>query len=277
MSWDRQINIKTPDELAIMRQAGQINAEALAAAFSVIRAGVSTADVNAAAEGVLKKYGVISPFKNYPGPYPYPASTCVSINEELVHGIPSKTRKLREGDIISVDCGTVFENFVGDSAFTVGVGEISPEMQKLLQVTEQALYMGIAQMVPGKYTGDISAAIQKYVESRGLHVTREYTGHGVGRRMHEGPQVPNYGTSGRGILLRKGMTIALEPMVLFNNPETRVMPDEWTVVSANGLPTAHFEHSVAITENGPMILTLLGDGTPPVQILGTGQFKKDSV
>jgi methionyl aminopeptidase len=277
MSWDRQINIKTPEELAIMRQAGQINAEALAAAFSVIRAGVSTADVNAAAEGVLKKYGVISPFKNYPGPYPYPASTCVSINEELVHGIPSKTRKLREGDIISVDCGTVFENFVGDSAFTVGVGEISPEMQKLLQVTEQALYMGIAQMVPGKYTGDISAAIQKYVESRGLHVTREYTGHGVGRRMHEGPQVPNYGTSGRGILLRKGMTIALEPMVLINNPETRVMPDEWTVVSANGLPTAHFEHSVAITENGPMILTLLADGTPPVQILGTGQFKKDSV
>jgi methionyl aminopeptidase len=277
MSWDRQINIKTPEELAIMRQAGQINAEALAAAFSVIRAGVSTADVNAAAEGVLKKYGVISPFKNYPGPYPYPASTCVSINEELVHGIPSKTRKLREGDIISVDCGTVFENFVGDSAFTVGVGEISPEMQKLLQVTEQALYMGIAQMVPGKYTGDISAAIQKYVESRGLHVTREYTGHGVGRRMHEGPQVPNYGISGRGILLRKGMTIALEPMVLFNNPETRVMPDEWTVVSANGLPTAHFEHSVAITENGPMILTLLADGTPPVQILGTGQFKKDSV
>jgi methionyl aminopeptidase len=277
MTWDRQITIKTPQELEIMRVAGRINAEALAAAHAVIRPGVSTADINAAAEEVLQRYGVYSPFKNYPGPYPYPASTCVSVNEELVHGIPSKTRKLKEGDIVSVDCGTVYEGFVGDSAFTVGVGEVTPKVRKLLEITEQALYAGIALMVPGKYTGDVSSTIQQYVESRGYQVTREYTGHGVGRRMHEGPQVPNYGTPGRGILLRAGITIALEPMVLIKSGSTRVMPDEWTVVSADGLPTAHFEHSVAVTEHGPMILTLLGDGRPPVAILGTGQFKQESV
>jgi methionyl aminopeptidase len=277
MTWDRQITIKTPEELEIMRIAGRINAEALAAAHAVIRPGVSTADINAAAEEVLQRYGVYSPFKNYPGPYPYPASTCVSVNEELVHGIPSKTRKLREGDIVSVDCGTVYEGFVGDSAFTVGVGEVTPKVRKLLEITEQALYTGIALMVPGKYTGDVSAAIQQFVESRGYQVTREYTGHGVGRRMHEGPQVPNYGTPGRGILLRAGITIALEPMVLIKSGATRVMPDEWTVVSADGLPTAHFEHSVAVTDHGPMILTLLGDGRPPVVVLGTGQFKQESV
>jgi len=277
MTWDRQITIKTPQELEIMRVAGRINAEALAAAHAVIRPGVSTADINAAAEEVLQRYGVYSPFKNYPGPYPYPASTCVSVNEELVHGIPSKTRKLKEGDIVSVDCGTVYEGFVGDSAFTVGVGEVTPKVRKLLEITEQALYAGIALMVAGKYTGDVSSAIQKYVESRGYQVTREYTGHGVGRRMHEGPQVPNYGTPGRGILLRAGITIALEPMVLIKSGDTRVMPDEWTVVSADGLPTAHFEHSVAVTDHGPMILTLLGDGRPPVAILGTGQFKQESV
>jgi methionyl aminopeptidase len=277
MAWDRQITVKTPEELEIMRVAGRINAEALAAAHAVIRPGVSTADINAAAEEVLQRYGVYSPFKNDPGPYPYPASTCVSVNEELVHGIPSKTRKLREGDIVSVDCGTVYEGFVGDSAFTVGVGEVTAKVRKLLETTEQALYAGIALMVPGKYTGDVSAAIQQYIESRGLQVTREYTGHGVGRRMHEGPQVPNYGTPGRGVLLRPGITIALEPMVLMKSGATRVMPDEWTVVSSDGLPTAHFEHSVAVTEHGPMILTLLGDGRPPVIVLGTGQFKQESV
>jgi methionyl aminopeptidase len=277
MTWDRQITIKTPEELEIMRVAGRINAEALVAAHTVIRPGISTADINEAAEEVLLRYGVYSPFKNYPGPYPYPASTCVSVNEELVHGIPSRTRKLREGDIVSVDCGTVYEGFVGDSAFTVGVGEVTAKVRKLLEITEQALYAGIAQMTAGKHTGDISASIQGYVESRGYQVTREYTGHGVGRRMHEGPQVPNYGIPGRGMLLRAGMTIALEPMVLMKSGATRVMPDEWTVVSTDGLPTAHFEHSVAVTENGPVVLTLLRDGRPPVIVLGTGQFKQESV
>ncbi len=254
MSWDRQITIKGPQEIAIMRQAGRINAEALAAAKAIIQPGVTTADLNAAAEEVLLKYGAYSPFKNYPGPYPYPASTCVSINEELVHGIPGQ-RKLKEGDIVSMDCGTVFEGYVGDSAFTAGVGEISAKARKLLDVTEKALSLGIAMMVAGKYTGDVGYAIQQWVEKNGLNVVREYTGHGVGRKMHEGPQVPNYGFPGRGVLLRTGMTIALEPMVLVGGSYTKVMPDEWTVCSRDDSLTAHFEHTVAITENGPEILT----------------------
>lgn len=256
MSWDRQITLKTEREIAIMREAGKILAEALAAARAAIRVGATTADVDAAAEEVLRKHGVYSPFKNYPGPYPYPASTCVSLNDELVHGIPSRGRKLKEGDIVSVDCGAVFEGYVADSAFTAGVGEISATARRLLEVTEQSLYAGIRQMVAGNRVGDISAAIQQFVESRGLKVVREYTGHGVGRAMHEGPQVPNYGVPGRGLLLKPGMTIALEPMVLVGTIYTRVLADEWTVASADGSLTAHFEHSVAVTENGPLILTL---------------------
>src|SRR5512133_2362582 len=238
MAWDRQITIKTEQEIAIMRAAGRINAQALEAARAIIRPGVTTADLNAAAEEVLRKHGVYSPFKNYPGPYPYPASTTISINEELVHGIPGK-RKLKEGDIVSVDCGTVYEGYVADSAISFGVGEISPEARRLLEVTEASLYEGIKYMVANNRVGDVSAAVQNYVESRGFAVTREYTGHGVGRQMHEGPQVPNYGTPGRGLLLRNGMTIALEPMVLVGTFQTRVLPDGWTVVSADGKLTAH--------------------------------------
>jgi methionyl aminopeptidase len=267
MSWDRQISIKYPEEIKIMRIAGRINAEALAAAHAAIRPGATTADVNAAAEDVLKKYGVFSPFKNYQGPYPYPASTCVSVNEELVHGIPGK-RKLKEGDIVTVDCGTVYEGYVGDAAFTAGVGEISEKARRLLEVTEQALYDGIRKMMDGNRVGDVSAAIQGCTEINGFHVVREYTGHGVGRQMHEGPQVPNYGVAGRGLLLRNGMTIALEPMLLVGTPMTRVMPDEWTVVSMDGSLTAHFEHSVAITDEGPVILTLLENGSSAGQIHG---------
>lgn len=260
MSWDRQITIKSPHEIEIMKIAGRINAEALAAAKAVIQPGATTADINAAAEEILSKYGVFSPFKNYPGPYPYPASTCVSVNEELVHGIPGN-RKLKEGDIVSVDCGTVYEGFVGDSTISAGVGKVSELVQKLLDVTEKALYIGIAKMVSGNSTGDIGFAIQKFVEAAGFQVVREYTGHGVGRRMHEGPQVPNYGVPGQGMKLRNGMTIALEPMVLVGTPFTQVMPNEWTVCSRDGSLTAHFEHTVAITENGPVILTKL-DGNP---------------
>ncbi|HPS41845.1 MAG TPA: type I methionyl aminopeptidase [Anaerolineaceae bacterium] len=259
MSWDRQISIKTPQEIEVMREAGRINAEALAAARSIIKPGITTADLDAAAEEVLKKYGCYSPFKNYPGPYPYPASTNVSVNYEMVHGIPGK-RKLKEGDIVSVDCGTVFEGFVGDAAFTECVGEVTDQARKLVETTEGALFAGIAKMVAGNHLGDVSYAIQNYAESRGFYVTREYTGHGVGRAMHEGPQAPNYGTVGKGLLLRPGMTIALEPMLLVGTPYTRVLPDQWTVSSADGSLTAHFEHSVAITENGPLILTTQGDG-----------------
>jgi methionyl aminopeptidase len=262
MSWDRQITIKTAHELELMREAGRINAEALAAAKAIIRPGVTTGDLNAAAEEVLRKHGCYSPFKNYPGPYPYPASTNVSVNYEMVHGIPGR-RKLKEGDIVSIDCGTVYEGFVGDSAFTAGVGEISEDAQKLLAATEGALYAGIEKMVAGNHLGDVSYAIQQYSESRGFYVTREYTGHGVGRRMHEGPMAPNFGTAGKGLVLKAGMTIALEPMLLVGTAETYVLPDQWTVSSVDGSLTCHFEHTVAVTENGPLILTTQGDGSVP--------------
>jgi len=276
MAWDRQITIKTPEQIAIMRQAGRINAEALAAAAAAIRPGATTGDLNAAAEEVLHKYGAYSPFKNYPGPYPYPASTNVSLNAEMVHGIPGK-RKLKEGDIVSVDCGTVFEGFVADSAFTAMVGNVSEEARKLVETTEGALYAGISRMKAGNHVGDVSRAIQNYAESRGFYVTREYTGHGVGRRMHEGPQVPNYGVPGRGLLLQNGLTLALEPMLLVGTPLTRVMPDEWTVCSQDGSLTAHWEHTVAVTPEGPQILTLLEDGSAPAQIVGPRHLVKEPV
>jgi methionyl aminopeptidase len=255
MNYGRQIHIKSPDELKVMRQAGRINAEIMATVKNLIQPGVSTADLNAAAEDVLKKHGCYSPFKGYSQP-PYPASICTSVNEELVHGIPSRKRILKEGDILSADCGTVFEGFVADSAFTAGVGEISAEAKNLLEITESALYAAIDKMRPGNHTGDISAAIQNYVESRGLHVTREYTSHGVGRDMHEGPMVPNFGSAGSGMPLRPGMTIAIEPMVLIGTHETRVLRDKWTVISADKSLTAHFEHSVAVTEGDPLLLTV---------------------
>jgi methionyl aminopeptidase len=254
MSWERNIVLKSPQEIAVMRQAGRINALALQAVREMIRPGVTTAELDAAAEAVIRKHGAIPTFKGYPGPYPFPATICASINEQLVHGIPGK-RKLQAGDVISIDCGSTFEGFVGDAAITVGVGEISPEAHRLIEVTEQALFEGIRQMRAGNRVGDVSAAIQRYVESYNLHVTREYTGHGVGRQMHEGPQVPNYGIAGRGMVLRPGMTIALEPMVLIGTHNTRVLSDQWTVVSADGSLTAHCEHSIAVTEGEPLILT----------------------
>lgn len=276
MSWDRQITIKTAQELEIMRQAGRINAEALAAARAVIRPGVTTADINAAAEEVLRKHGVYSPFLNYPGPYPYPASTNVSVNEELVHGIPGK-RKIKEGDIVSVDCGTVYQGYVADSAFTTGVGKISEEAERIIEAVQASLAAGIRMMVPGNRIGDVSSAVQRCAESYGFQVTREYTGHGVGRRMHEGPSVPNYGVPGRGMVLRVGMTIALEPMLLAGTFYTRVLEDEWTVVSADGRLTAHQEHSVAITADGPYILTVIDDADTRLSEGNTGQSQKKLV
>jgi len=255
MSWERNIIIKSEQEIATLREAGRINAKALDAVRQLIRPGVTTAELDAAAEEVIRKYGAVPTFKGYPGPYPYPASICVSINEQLVHGIPGK-RKLQSGDIVSIDCGSTFEGFVGDSAVTIGVGDISPVAKRLIEVTEQALYVGINKMRANNRVGDVSAAIQEFVEHTGFNVTREYTGHGVGRQMHEGPQVPNYGIAGRGQILRQGMTIALEPMVLVSTSQTRVLPDQWTVVSADGSLTAHWEHSVAITEGEALILTL---------------------
>lgn len=256
ISWERSINIKSPYEIKIMQEAGRINAEALAAAVALVKPGVKTAALNEAFEAVHRKYEVTSPFKNYPGPYPYPASICTSVNDELVHGIPGE-RELIEGDIVSIDCGTTYQGFVGDMSVTVPVGEIDAETKRLLDVTKNALDIAISKMVAGNTIGDIGCAVQTYVESEGFYITKTYTGHGVGRKMHEGPQVPNYGKSGRGMRLREGMTIALEPMVLVGTSETRVKEDEWTVASADGSLTAHFEHTVAITPNGPKILTTL--------------------
>jgi len=239
-----------------MREAGRVNAQVLSLLRKMIKPGVTTLELDQAAEDYIRNNGGIPIFKGYPGPYPYPATINASVNEELVHGIPGD-RKLIEGDIISIDCGTLLDGFVGDSAFTMGVGKISPEAQNLIEVTEEALFAGIRKMIVGNRTGDVSAAIQEYVESRGYSLTREYTGHGVGREMHEGPQVPNYGVPGRGIPLRPGLTVALEPMVLIDSPRTRVLQDQWTVASANGSLTAHFEHTVAVTDGEPLILTEL--------------------
>lgn len=254
MASERNVVIKSKQELGAMREAGRVNALVLSVVRDLFHPGVTTAELDATAEALIRQHGGTPAFKNYPGPYPFPATLCISINEELVHGIPGK-RKLNEGDIVSVDCGTILDGFIGDSAFTAGVGEVSQKVQQLLDVTEASLHVGIEKMRAGNRVGDVSAAIQNYIESRGFYVTREYTGHGVGRQMHEGPQVPNYGTPGRGVELRPGMTIALEPMVLVGTAATRVLQDQWTVVSKDGSLTAHFEHSVAITEGEPLVLT----------------------
>jgi methionyl aminopeptidase len=254
MVWERGVVIKTTEELQIMRAAGRINALALDTVRSMLRPGITTAELDAAAEDVIRSHGAVPTFMGYPGPYPYPATLTVSINEELVHGIPSK-RRLQEGDIVSIDCGTTFQGLIADSAFSAGVGEISVEAQKLLDVTEKSLYEGIKQMRPGNRIGDISAAIQKYVEKHGYNVPREYSGHGVGRQMHEAPQVPNYGRKGSGMVIRAGMTMAIEPMVLSGSYQTRVLEDQWTVVSFDGKLTAHHEHSIAVTNGEPEILT----------------------
>jgi methionyl aminopeptidase len=250
--------VKSQRELEIMRQAGRINALALAACVAAVEPGVTTAELDAVAADVLRQHHAEPAFMDYPGAYPYPAVTTISINEELVHGIPGG-RRLKDGDIVSIDCGSIVDGFVGDSALTVGVGQISEEAQHLLDVTRESLFVGIGEMQPGNHTGDVSAAIQDYIESHGLEVVREYTGHGVGRDMHELPQVPNYGNPGTGLALRPGITIAIEPMVLTGRPETRVMQDQWTVSSRDGHLTAHFEHSVAVTEDGPWILTALDE------------------
>jgi methionyl aminopeptidase len=254
-NWERNIVLKSPAEIEIMQKAGHINALALAEVRKNIRPGVTTGKLDKIAETLIRDHGATPAFLNYPGPYPYPATLNTSINEEMVHGIPGK-RELKEGDLFSVDCGTIFEGFVGDSAFTVGVGEISKAAQKLMDVAEEALRLGIEKMRAGNHVGDVSAAVQKWVEGNGYHVPREYSGHGVGRQMHEGPQMPNYGSAGAGLVLKPGITIAIEPMVLVGTQRTKVLKDQWTVASADGSLTAHFEHSVAVTEGDPLILTV---------------------
>ncbi len=254
MNWTRNVVIKSKAEIEIMRDAGKINFKALQAVKEAIRPGIPTGELDKIAETVIRDHGAKPVFLGYPGPKPYPATLTVCINEEMVHGIPGK-RILKEGDLVSVDCGTLYEGFVADSAFSKGAGEVSNEVKQLLEVTERALEVGIKKMVPGNRIGDVGAAIDEYVSSFGYFVPQEYTGHGVGKQMHEGPQVPNYGIRGKGIELLEGMTIALEPMTLVGTNMTKVLADGWTVVSIDGSLTAHFEHSVAVTNGKPYILT----------------------
>ena len=252
--------LKSERELLAMREAGRVNALALSAAAAVVRPGITTFEIDEAAVAVLREHKAEAAFLGVPGAFPYPATTTVCVNEELVHAIPGE-RRLVEGDIVSIDCGSVVDGFVGDSAITVPVGEVSSEAELLMQVTLDALVIGIEQMVEGNRTGDVSAAIQAHVESNGFNVVREYTGHGVGRSMHEDPQVANHGSPDKGIPLRPGMTIALEPMVLAGSPETHILQDGWAVASKDGRLTAHFEHTIAVTSEGPLVLTALD--TPP--------------
>ncbi len=252
--------LKSERELEAMREAGRVNALALSAAAAIVRPGITTSEIEEAAVAVLREHKAQAAFLGAPGPFPYPATTTVCVNDELVHAIPGK-RRLKEGDIVSIDCGSIVDGFVGDSAITIPVGQVSSKAEHLMEVTLDALVIGIEQMIEGNRTGDISAAIQSHVEANGFSVVREYTGHGVGRHMHEDPQVPNHGSPGKGIPLRPGMTIALEPMVLAGSPETRTLPDGWAVASADGHLTAHFEHTVAVTSDGPRVLTALD--TPP--------------
>jgi methionyl aminopeptidase len=253
-AWERNVVIKSQAEIEIMREAGRINAMALQAVREAISPGITTAALDKIAETVIRDHGATPAFLGYPGPTPYPATINSCINEEMVHAIPGP-RVIKEGDLVSIDCGTVYQGFVADSAFSVGAGQLSKEAQQLLDVTNKALEIGIDKMRPGNRIGDVSSAIQMYVESFGYHVPREYTGHGVGRKMHEGPQVPNWGLPGRGMTLRAGLTIALEPMVLIGTYRTKVMGDQWAVASADGTLTAHAEHTIAVTDGDPMILT----------------------
>jgi methionyl aminopeptidase len=257
------IIIKTREEIALLREAGRINAQALEAMRRAVRPGVTTAELDAIAEDVIRSHGAVPAFLGVPNPNrkykdrPFPATITASINDELVHGIPCGQRVLAEGDIISLDCGCVHQGFVGDAAFTVGVGTISKEAQRLLQVTEEALYKGIEASREGNRLGDVSAVIQEHAERHGYNVVREYTGHGVGREMHEDPQIPNWGRRGTGIALRAGMTYALEPMVMVGGPRVYVKGDTWTVATKDHSLCAHFEHTSAVTDADPEILTLL--------------------
>lgn len=237
-----------------MRQAGRIVAEVLAALQQRIRPGVNTAELDELVYQIITKCKAFPSFKGYRG---FPASLCVSINEEVVHGLPNKKRYLKEGDIVSFDVGAIYQGYQGDAAVTVGVGEIAEAAKELLAVTAGTLAAGIAQSRAGNHTGDISWAIQDYAESRGYSVVREYTGHGIGLHMHEDPQIPNYGQPKRGFLLKPGMTFALEPMVNEGDWRTRVLADNWTVVTKDGKLSAHFEHTIAVTEGEPEILTRL--------------------
>jgi methionyl aminopeptidase len=245
------IHSKSDTQLDLMREAGRIVALTHKELQKAIRPGVTTKELDQIAEDFIRKQGALPSFKGYHG---YPASICASVNEVIVHGIPGNLA-LKEGDIISIDIGANIHGYHGDSAWTYGVGQISETAQKLLDVTEASLFKGLEQARTGNRLSDIGHAVQTYVESHGFSVVREYAGHGIGQRMHEDPSIPNYGPPGRGPVLKTGMTLAIEPMVNVGGHKTRTLQDRWTVVTADGSLAAHFEHTVAVTENGPDILT----------------------
>ncbi len=247
------IILKSPREITQMRGAGRVVAAVLEEVGKKVRPGITTAELDDIAVSEVKKRGAEASFKGYRG---FPASICTSVNEEVVHGIPG-SRVLQEGEIIALDFGALMNGFHGDAAVTVGVGKISTEAQKIIDATQGALQAGIAAARIGARLGDVSAAIQSYAEARGFSVVREYVGHGIGRELHEDPQVPNFGVTGEGPVLQKGMTMALEPMLNAGGWRTSVAEDKWTVVTADGRLSAHFEHTIVIDENGPGILTKL--------------------
>ena len=247
------IILKSPREITQMRGAGRVVAAVLDEVGKKVRPGITTAELDDIAVSEVKKRGAEASFKGYRG---FPASICTSVNEEVVHGIPG-SRVLQEGEIISLDFGALMNGFHGDAAVTIGVGKISTEAQKIIDATQGALQAGIAAARIGARLGDVSAAIQSYAEARGFSVVREYVGHGIGRELHEDPQVPNFGVTGEGPVLQKGMTMALEPMLNAGGWRTSVAEDKWTVVTADGRLSAHFEHTIVIDENGPGILTKL--------------------
>ena len=248
------INLKTTRELRYMRDAGKISQEALLKAGEAVRPGVSTLELDKIVRRTIEKAGAVPSFLGYGG---FPASACISVNNVVIHGIPSAHEILKEGDIVSIDVGAIYEGFNGDNAWTFPCGKVSEEAQKLMDATRESLFLAIEKAVPGNRIGDIGAAVQRYVEVRGYSVVRQFVGHGVGTNLHEDPSVPNYGTPGRGVRLLPGMTIAIEPMVTQGSCEVKILKDGWTTVTKDGKLAAHFEHSIAITPDGPVILTSL--------------------
>jgi methionyl aminopeptidase len=244
---------KSPAEIEKMRRSGKIVRQVLDELATMVKPGISTMDLERAAAAKIKELGAKPAFKGY---YDYPCCLCTSVNNEIVHGIPNEKRVLKEGGIVSIDCGVVLDGYYGDAAITVPVGDGQNEtLKKLLKVTEESLYKAIEFAKVGNTVGDVGAAVQEYVEAAGFSVVREFVGHGIGTKLHEDPQVPNFGTRGHGARLREGMVLAIEPMVNIGRPGARVLDDKWTAVTEDGSFSAHFEHCVAITQNGPVILT----------------------
>ncbi|MBQ6229263.1 MAG: type I methionyl aminopeptidase [Prevotella sp.] len=251
------IFLKTEDEIELMRRANRLVGRTLAELARHIKPGVNTLQLDKIAGEFIRDHGAIPTFKNFPNPYggPFPANICTSVNEVVVHGIPSAKTVLREGDIISIDCGTLLDGFNGDSCYTFCVGEVSEEVRHLLSTTYEALYLGIEEAVAGNHIGDIGSAVQDHCEAQGYGVVRELTGHGIGRKMHEDPMVPNYGRRGNGTRLKAGMCIAIEPMITMGNKAISLLPDRWSVCTRDGKPAAHYEHTIAIRQGKAEILS----------------------